>query len=236
MISLGGWWQCPKQTGGLQVQNKRKQSLPREFLPIKHFCEESSLSWEIWLAKSRKQMFESFLWPSQSPRLLWRGGCFYCVQGDLLWRATNPPALVLQLPGLFGTAKGSFETFHCSLSDQGRPEQGWFPFYVLLLVHCRAHFSYKADLQIPVKQGFPTTTTHTKPSPWGGKCDGKERGVSILIASTDRQMQEMGVGQHLQEMSWQTQCLGKGLESLVLLCFKWEDWPLFSLPQSIFVF
>lgn len=73
-------------------------------------------------------MFKSFLWPSQSPRLLWRGGCFYCVQGDLLWRATNPPALVLQLPGLFGAAKGSFDTFHCSLIDQGRPEQDWFSF------------------------------------------------------------------------------------------------------------
>lgn len=57
--------------------------------------------------------------------------------------------------------------------------------FVLLLVHCRAHFSCKADLQISVKQRFPTTTIHTELLPWGGKCDGKESGVSIPIASTD---------------------------------------------------
>lgn len=67
----------PSQLEAFKFKTKQNNPfLGSFFLPIKHFCEESNLSREIWQSKSRKQICKCFLCPSQAPWLLCWGGCF----------------------------------------------------------------------------------------------------------------------------------------------------------------
>lgn len=90
-LSLGGWRQCPKSTGGLQDQNRTEPSLPRELLPVKRFCEESDLFRAIWQARSTERISKSFLRPSRCPQLLWCAGCCCGGQGGFTGRTAKPP-------------------------------------------------------------------------------------------------------------------------------------------------
>lgn len=138
-------------------------------------------------------MFKSFLRSSQSPWLLWRGGCLYCVRGDLLWRATNPPAPGLYFPGLFGMVKGSFDTFQgCQL----RPGLSHWPQMaslaltpLLFLVSCLllsllASQSRLAEPYAP--KGLPTMSHQSKPPPGEGNTAGHRGGFQFPLPQQPR--------------------------------------------------
>lgn len=138
-------------------------------------------------------MFKSFLHPSQSPWLLWRGGCLYCVRGDLLGRATNPPALGLYFSGLFGVVKGSFDTFQSCQLRPGLFHRLWMASLaltpLLFLVSCLllSLLASQSRLAEPyASEGFSVMSHQAKPPPGEKNTAGHRVGFQFPLPQQPR--------------------------------------------------